>query len=158
VRLSLVSLLTAGLVWPGACAPRTVVVHATGAATERSTAVCFLLLTQRVVGGGRMSYCLERFTGEPGPSAVVHDSGVMTFALSRGTVRARVAIVQRFERDGAHARQTLTGTLIGGTGSFRGARGTIAGGGTDVERPPGHVESSNLRYVLRLRGSAQSSR
>jgi hypothetical protein len=59
--------------------------------------------------------------------------------------------VQRFERDGAHARQTLTGSLTGGTGSFRGARGTIAGGGADVERPPGHIGSSSLRYVLRLR-------
>jgi hypothetical protein len=36
----------------------------------------------------------------------------MTFRLRRGTVRARVAVVQRFGADGASARQTVTGRTL----------------------------------------------
>lgn len=94
--------------------------------------------------------CLKRFGRGPGPNAVVHTSGTLPFRLRFGTVSARVRSIQRFAADGIHARQTLTGTVTGGTGRYRGARGTIAGGGTDVESPPGHIVRSNLRYVLSL--------
>jgi hypothetical protein len=122
-----------------------IVVRVTGASTARSTNTCFLLIHQR-----SLSYCLKSFTGAPGPNAVVRDQGDMTFALTGGTVRAQVNIVQRFAADGAHARQTLTGRVTGGTGRYASARGTVSGGGTVVESPPAHIASSSLRYVLAL--------
>lgn len=36
-----------------------------------------------------MSYCLEEFSGAPGPDALVKDSGVLSFALSDGILQAR---------------------------------------------------------------------
>jgi hypothetical protein len=123
-----------------------IVVRVTGASTARSTNACFLLIRQ-----GPLTYCLKSFIGYPGPNAVVRDQGLMTFALTGGTVRAQVSIVQRFAADGRHARQTLEGRLAGGTGRYRNARGTVSGGGTVVESPPTHIASSSLRYVLTLR-------
>lgn len=64
----------------------------------------------------------------------------MTFALKGRTIRADVQIVERFAADGAHARQSLTGKVIGG--------GRVKGGGSLVEKPPGHIASSNLRFVI----------
>jgi hypothetical protein len=132
-------------------AATTLTLRVSGSASSRSTSTCFLLLTGHVVGGGRESYCLKTFAGRPGPRATVRDSGTMRFTRKGWSLVARVRIVQRFGADGAHAHQTLRGTVTGGTGRFRGARGTIAGGGTDVERPPGHIVRSSLRYVIRLR-------
>jgi hypothetical protein len=133
-----------------ALAVAVIVVRVTGPAAGHSTDACFLSLRSAIVGGGVETYCLKTFTGRPGPRAVVHDAGVMTFALRRGTIRAAVRIVERFGSDGAHATQTLRGTIVGGSGRFRGARGTIAGGGSLVERPAGHVVRSSLRYALSL--------
>lgn len=115
------------------------------------SSACFLLLRSKLEQGS-VSYCLEKFHGEPGPNATVRDSGTMTFTLPAGTIRARVSIVQRFGADGIHARQTLRGTLVGGTGRYARISGTIAGGGTDVEDPPGTIDSQHLRYVIRARG------
>ncbi len=122
-----------------------------GGTTQIISSSCFLKLRQRITGGGTLVYCLKTFHGEPGANAVVRDSGQMTFTLPAGTIRANVSIVQRFSTDGAHATQTLTGKIVGGTRRYAGARGTISGGGTDVEQPAGSVRSSNLRYVLVLR-------
>ncbi len=97
-----------------------------------------------------MTYCLERFRGAPGPNATVHDSGRMRFQLGRGIVAARVRVVMRFAGDGTHARQALNGRIVGGTGDFAGALGTITGGGLAVEDPPGHIASQALRYRLVL--------
>jgi hypothetical protein len=123
-------------------APTHLVVEVTGTSTSLLSTTCFIKIRQRVVGGGTTTYCLKTFHGRPGPNATVRDSGVMTFALKGRLIRANVQIVEKFAADGAHARQTLTGKLVGG--------GTVKGGGPVVEKPPGHIASSNLRYVLTL--------
>jgi hypothetical protein len=128
-----------------------VVVRVQGGATTIPTTACFLLLRSRIVGGGTLTYCIRTFSGSPGANATVRDSGVMTLALPGGTIRTRVQIVQRFGADGAHARQTLTGTLLGGTGRYRNAAGTIRGGGSVLERPAGHIAASSLQYVVSMR-------
>lgn len=122
-----------------------IVIRLSGSSTARSTSACFLLIEQ-----GALSSCLT-FSGRPGPNAVVQERGTISLALRGGTLRARVRIVQRFGADGTRATQTLTGTLTGGTGPYRLAQGTIAGGGQLVESPPAHVASSSLRYVISLR-------
>jgi hypothetical protein len=98
-----------------------------------------------------MRYCLKTFQGEPGPRTTVKDRGTLTFELAQGTLRAAVRIDQRFAADGRHARQVLHGTILGGSGRFQSARGTIDGGGTDEEYPPGHIVASNLSYRVTMR-------
>jgi hypothetical protein len=156
VRPPYVAIVAGLVVAAGACGgsggARTFAVHVTGAATSRSTSPCFLLLRSRVERGGSASYCLERFTGAPGANTVVRDSGRMTFALADGTLRARVRVAMRYGSDGKHGRQTLRGTIVGGTGRYADAHGTIAGGGRAVENQPGHIASQDLRYRVKLRG------
>ena len=140
------AILTAVLCLSG-CGSTThrLVVHVRGSSTSGpSTARCFLLIRQHVAGGGTSSYCLETYSGRPGPNATLKDQGVITFSLQHRTIRARVHVVARFGADGRHAQQTLRGTVIGG--------GSITGGGPYVETPPGHVASSDLRYVISLTG------
>jgi hypothetical protein len=110
-----------------------------------------LRLAARVSGGGSMVYCLKTFHGTPGPNATVRDAGVMTFSLNGGSIRANVRIIQRFAADGTHAHQSLTGDVVGGEGRYHNARGTIVGGGTDVEAAPGDVTRSDLQYRITLR-------
>lgn len=118
-------------------------VHVLGSAKNLEvTEGCFLLLRSNVVGGGWMTYCLERFINDPGPNVTVLDTGRLTFNLPAQTIRARVHVTTKFGPDGEHAVQKLRGTVSGG--------GTIAGGGPYVEAPPGHVGSSDLRYTIRL--------
>jgi hypothetical protein len=125
----------------GGASPTSLVVHVRGAsASGPATEACFLLLRQHVAGGGTSTYCLKRFSGEPGPNAVVRDRGVMTFVLPHETIRTRVRVVARFAADGKHAVQLLHGSVVGG--------GRVSGGGPYVEDPPGHVSSANLRYVI----------
>jgi hypothetical protein len=122
-----------------------------GVTTRIIRSSCFLKQKQRITGGGTLVYCLKPFKGKSDAGAVVRDSGVMTLTLPKGTIRANVNIVQRFSADGAHAKQTLMGKVAGGSGRYANAKGTVSGGGTDVEQPPGSVRSSNLRYVFVLR-------
>jgi hypothetical protein len=118
-------------------------VHLRGAARNLPvTEGCFLLLRSKVVGGGRMTYCLERFSNDPGPDATVLDSGRLTFNLPGHTIRAHVRVTTTFGPDGEHAIQKLRGAVSGG--------GTIAGGGPYLEARPGHVAASDLRYTIRL--------
>jgi hypothetical protein len=118
-------------------------VHVRGAAQNLPvTEGCFLLLRSNVVGGGWMTYCLERFINDPGPNVTVLDSGRLIFNLPQHTIRARVRVTTSFGPDGEHAIQKLRGAVSGG--------GTIAGGGPYVEAPPGHVGASDLRYTIRL--------
>jgi hypothetical protein len=138
------------LLAPATAASR-LVVRVQGASSPLISTACFLRLRQRVVGGGSTTYCLKTFHGRPGPDATLRDSGVMTFALPFGTIRAAVDIVERFAHDGAHAGQSLTGTITGGSGRYARVKGMITGGGQVVERPPGHVAQSDLRFVLTLR-------
>ena len=127
----------------GSSSKRALVVHVRGASSTAPIASkCFLFLRQRVVGGGAETYCLETYSGHPGPNATLKDQGLMTLSLPNRTIRARVHIVAKFAADGRHATQTLSGTVLGG--------GSITGGGPYVESPPGHVESANLRYVITL--------
>ena len=129
-----------------------IIVHLTGPATGAPTGACFLRIAGTIAGGGSSVYCLKTFTGQPGPRATVRDAGVLTLVLPSGRIVARVDIVQRYAADGEHARQALTGTVVSGTRAYRGARGTIAGGGTDVEDAPGHISRSDLRYRIALAG------
>jgi hypothetical protein len=122
-----------------------------GTSTSAPSSACFIRIRQRVVGGGTLTYCLKTFHGQPGPNATVRDSGEMTFALSGGTIQASVQIAQRFGRDGKDAVQSLKGTLTTGSGRFRRAEGTISGGGSDVENPPGHIAAAHIRYTIVLR-------
>jgi hypothetical protein len=142
VALALSVLLIAG------CGSRTTQhevlhVHVHGSAQNLTvTEGCFLLLRSNVVGGGWMTYCLERFINDPGPNVTVLSSGRVTFNLPTHTIHARVRVTTKFGPDGEHAVQRLRGDVSGG--------GTIAGGGPYVEAPPGHVGASDLRYTIRL--------
>jgi len=125
----------------GAGKQRQVVVHVRGTSVGVPIPEsCLLLIRQHVVGGGATTYCLRRFAGEPAANTTVRDSGIMTLRLPGETIVTHVRIVVKFGADGRHARQQLTGTVDGG--------GHITGGGSYVEDPPGHVASSNLRYVI----------
>ena len=118
-------------------------VHVHGSADNLTvTEGCFLLLRSNVVGGGWMTYCLERFINDPGPNVTVLSSGRLTFNLPMHTIHARVRVTTKFGPDGEHAVQRLRGDVAGG--------GTIAGGGPYVEAPPGNVGASDLRYTIRL--------
>ena len=66
----------------------------------------------------------------PAPNATMH---------SRGT--------QRFRADGRHAAQTTAGTIVGGTGRYRHARGTLTGFGTVMDTA---TRLSNVRLAYRL--------
>jgi len=65
-------------------------------------------------------------------------------------LRGATSGTQRFAADGAHARQTVRGSIAGGTGHYRGARGTIVGGGVVVDRRS-RLGRVDLRYRLSLR-------
>lgn len=133
---------------PALVASLTLHVHATP--TRSSSARCAFVIVAPVVEGGRQTTCLTSVAGFPGPRSVIRSRGTMTFRLARGTIRARVAVVQRFRTDGVHARQTLTGVVTGGTGRYASARGTISGGGSVVDRRAG-LGRVSLAYVLRVR-------
>ena len=80
----------------------------------------------------------------------MHSRGTMVFTLRNGTIRARVRITQRFRSDGRHARQTTTGTIVGGTGRYRRARGTLTGSGTVVDTAT-RLTNVRLAYHLAVR-------
>ena len=108
------------------------------ATPARSTAgACLFVIRAPVRGGGRSTTCLTSVDGFPAPRATLRSAGTMAFALPRGTVRARIHVTQRFAADGAHATQTRGGTVVGGCGRYRGARGVVRGGGSVVDRRGG---------------------
>jgi len=90
--------------------------HVAGSPTRTATARCQLVIVARVVEGGRQRVCLTEIDGFPAPNVTMHSRGTMAFTLRNGAIRARVRITQRFRSDGRHARQTTTGTIVGGTG------------------------------------------
>jgi len=124
--------------------------HVAGSPTRTATAQCQLVIVARVVEGGRQRVCLTEIDGFPAPNVTMHSRGTVTFALRRGTIRARVRITQRFRSDGRRAQQTTTGTILGGTGRYRGARGTITGSGTVVDTAA-RLTDVHLRYRLVIR-------
>jgi hypothetical protein len=105
-----------------------------GNADPSGDQTCLLIIRARIVGGGTQTTCLTKIDGFPDPGATIRSKGTMAFALADGTIRARVSITQRFARDGAHADQTLRGSIVGGTGIYRQARGTVSGTGTVIDR------------------------
>jgi hypothetical protein len=127
--------------------------HVAGSPTRSATARCQLVIVARVVEGGRQRVCLREIDGFPAPNVTMHSRGTMTFALRNGTIRARVRITQRFRSDGRHARQTTTGTIVGGTGRYRHARGTLTGSGTVVDTAT-RLTNVRLAYRLVVRPSA----
>jgi hypothetical protein len=127
--------------------------HVAGAPTRTATARCQLVIVARVVEGGRQRVCLTEIDGFPAPSVTMHSRGTMAFTLRAGTIRARVRITQRFRRDGRHAAQTTAGTILGGTGRYRHARGTVTGSGTVVDTAT-RLSDVHLAYHLAIRASA----
>ena len=126
------------------------VVRVDGIPRRSTSSVCRFVITVRVVGRGRQTTCLTRVVGYPGPSAVIRSRGRMTFALPHGTIVVRATIVQRFRADGVRARQSATGTIVRGTAPYKGARGTLSGGGTVVDRRTA-LGRVRLAYRLALR-------
>jgi hypothetical protein len=124
--------------------------HVAGSPTRTATAQCRLVIVARVVEGGRQRVCLTEIDGFPAPNVTMQSRGTMTFLLRRGTIRARVRITQRFRRDGRHAQQTTAGTIVGGTGRYRHAHGTITGSGTVVDTAA-RLKDVHLRYRLVIR-------
>jgi len=121
--------------------------HVTGGAARTTSSHCGFVITAHVVEGGTQLTCLTSVRGYPAPGATIRSAGTMTFRLKRGTIRARVSVVQRFRANGSSAKQTLTGRITGGTRRYRGARGTISGGGTVVDTA---TRLSHLRLAYRL--------
>jgi hypothetical protein len=124
-----------------------VVVHVVGPASRAPSFACAFVVRAAVREGGKQVTCLTSVVGVPAPRAVIHSKGTMTFLLRRGTIRARVSVTQRFAADGVTATQTLTGTIVGGTRAYAGARGTIRGGGTLRDSRAG---LTRLRLAYRL--------
>jgi hypothetical protein len=127
--------------------------HVAGSPTRTATAQCQLVIVARVVEGGRQRVCLTEIDGFPAPNVTMHSRGTMAFTLRAGTIRARVRVTQRFRSDGRHARQTTTGTIVGGTGRYRHARGTLTGSGTVVDTAK-RLANVHLAYRLVMRASA----
>ena len=124
--------------------------HVAGPPTRTATARCQLVITARVIEGGRQRVCLTEIDGFPAPNVTIRSRGTMTFALRAGTIRARVRITQRFRRDGRHAQQTTAGTIVGGTGRYRHARGTLTGSGRVVDTAT-RLTNVHLTYRLLIR-------
>jgi hypothetical protein len=127
--------------------------HVAGSPSRTATARCRLVIVARVVEGGRQRVCLTEIDGFPAPNVTMRSRGTMTFTLRAGTIRARVRITQRFRPDGRHARQTTTGTIVGGTGRYGHARGTLTGSGTVVDTAT-RLTNVRLAYRLVVRTSA----
>ena len=94
--------------------------------------------------------CLTKIGGFPAPNVTVHSRGTMAFARRDGTMWMRVRVTQRFRHDGRHAEQTTTGTILGGAGRYRHARGTVTGSGTVVDTPT-RLKDVRLAYRLVMR-------
>jgi hypothetical protein len=127
--------------------------HVAGTPTRTTTARCRLVIVARVVEGGRQRVCLTEIDGFPAPNVTMRSRGTMTFALRNGTIRARVRVTQRFRRDGRHAAQTTTGTIVGGTGRYAHARGTLTGSGTVVDTAT-RLKEVRISYHLVVRAGA----
>jgi hypothetical protein len=127
--------------------------HVAGSPTRTATARCQLVIVARVVEGGRQRVCLTSIDGFPAPNVTMHSRGTMAFVLRAGTIRARVRVTQRFRPDGRHAAQTTAGTIVGGTGRYQHARGTLTGSGTVVDTAT-RLTNVHLTYRLAVRAGA----
>jgi hypothetical protein len=116
---------------------------------RRPATGCIFAIRTPVVGGGTQMTCLQSIDRPPAPNARMHSRATTTFTLPGGILRARVRIVQRFEADGLHATQTTEGSIVGGTGQYRNARGSIRGHGSVVDRRDS-LGRVHLSYVINL--------
>jgi hypothetical protein len=128
----------------------TLTLRVQGTPSRGSGGKCVFVIRAAVVGGGFQTTCIRASDGLPGSKVTMHSTGWMSFFLPRGSIRAKVLITQHYAADGAHAHQTLRGSITAGTGQYREARGAITGTGTVDERRDG-LGRVNLRYVLTLR-------
>jgi hypothetical protein len=135
---------------PAALAAHTLVLRVHATPSRSTSSRCAFVLSAPVVGGGTQRTCLTSVDGYPAPHGRTTATGTMTFELARGTLRVRVRVVQRFGPDGVHASQSVTGTVDGGTGRFRGAQGTLRGSGTVADRAS-RIGAVDLHYLVELR-------
>jgi hypothetical protein len=124
--------------------------HVRGNPRRTTRPGCVFVIANPLVEGGSQTTCLTSVDGFPQPDGVIRSKAKMTFALKRGTIRVAATIVMRFGADGVHARQTVSGRIVGGTRAYRGARGTIAGGGTVADHRTS-LGPVSLTYRLAVR-------
>jgi hypothetical protein len=101
------------------------------------------------VGRGRA--CIRTLAGCDPFFVGCHQRADAVFRLrftGRGLLRIRVQIREVFVSEN-RVVQWVRGFVVRGTGDFRGARGTIAGGGTAAFTATG--VDADLHYVIRLR-------
>jgi len=127
--------------------PTRLTLHVDGPVQRTSRHGCLFVLRAAVREGGEQRTCLTAIDGFPAPDATMHSKGLMTFVLPRGVVVLRVRITQRFAADGAHARQTLRGVVLRGSGYFAGAGGSLSGGGSVVDTRE-RIRIIRLVYLL----------
>jgi len=130
-----------------ALAAPTLTLHVDATPQRTSSSGCIFVIRNAIVGGGRQTTCLTSIDGVPAAGAVIRSRGTTAFALARGTLRARIATSMRFGADAVHATQTATGTIVGGTRAYAGARGSLTGGGTVIDRRSG---LGRVRLVYRV--------
>lgn len=124
--------------------------HVRGYPRRTTKPGCIFLIANPLVEGGTQTTCLTSVDGFPQANGVIRSKAKMTFALRRGTIRVTATIVMRFGADGVHAKQTVSGVIVGGTRLYRGARGTIAGGGTVADHRTS-LGPVSLTYRLAVR-------
>jgi hypothetical protein len=124
--------------------------HVVGPVTRASPGRCLFALRAAVREGGTQRTCLTAIDGFPAPNATMHSRGTMRFARARGAMVFRVRVTQRFAADGAHARQSVAGTIVSASGRYSGARGSISGGGTVVDTRD-TIRIGQLTYRLSYR-------
>jgi hypothetical protein len=110
---------------------------------------CIFAIHAPIVGGGAQTTCVQSIDRPPAPNATMHSRATMSFTLPSGLLRARVLIVQRVAADGVHATQTAVGSIVGGSGRFRNAHGSIRGRGSVVDRRD-RLGRAHLTYSISL--------
>ena len=125
------------------------IVHVDTVPKRTQPAGCIFQIAAPLKEGGTSKTCLTGVDGFPTPRATMHSKGLLTLSFKAGALRVRVAVTQVFASDGEHARQTITGRIVGGTGRYAQARGTLSGGGTVVDRRNG-LGRVRLTYKLTI--------
>lgn len=97
---------------------------------------------------GTSTICVLRANKRDRPGyaiAAVFERVRETTMLAGGTITSRATYAFRFNRRGTTSRMTMTGRVVGGTGRFEGARGSISGHGFAAQQHP------RYRFEIRLR-------
>jgi hypothetical protein len=69
-----------------------------------------------------------------------------TYRLSGGTLVTREAQTIRFDRDQRHTTAVFRGKIVGGSGRYARARGTVSGGGPGVDGRSDWTLTLHLTY------------